>query len=129
MNFDIQSILLNYLYSKQNPNTWLAAEIIKCLIDLGCRVNELLNLEKNHIPQAMQLADLLRKELGVAVYIDSLRRSIKSQMRHANKINAKFSIIFDSESLKENKILIKNMNENKQESVLIDNIISYFESE
>ncbi len=89
----------------------------------------IINLEKNHIPQAMQLADLLRKELGVAVYIDSLRRSMKSQMRHANKINAKFSIIFDSESLKANKILIKNMNENKQESILIDNIISYFESE
>ncbi len=89
----------------------------------------IINLEKNHIPQAMQLADLLRKELGVAVYIDSLRRSIKSQLRHANKINAKFSIIFDSESLKANKVLIKNMNENKQEAILIDNIISYFESE
>mgnify|MGYP003312106432 CR=1 FL=1 len=52
----------------------------------------------------MQLADLLRKELGVAVYIDSLRRSIKSQMRHANKINAKFSIIFEYLILLENFI-------------------------
>ena len=86
----------------------------------------LLNVQNN---QAMQLADLLRKELGVAVYIDSLRRSIKSQLRHANKLNAKFSVIFDSEKLKENKILIKNMNENKQESILINNIVSYFESE
>ena len=89
----------------------------------------IINLENIYIPQAMQLADLLRKELGIAVYIDSLRRSIKSQLRHANKINAKFSIIFDSESLKANKVLIKNMNENKQEAILIDNIISYFESE
>ena len=46
-----------------------------------------------------------RKELGVAVYVDSLSRSIKSQMRHANKMNAKFSVIFDVENLKQNKIL------------------------
>ncbi len=89
----------------------------------------IINIEEIYIAQAMQLADLLRKELGVAVYIDSLRRSIKSQLRHANKMNAKFSVIFDSEKLKENKILIKNMNENKQESILINNIVSYFESE
>ena len=52
-----------------------------------------------YIPKAMQLADLLRKELGVAVYVDSLRRSMKSQMRHANKMNAKFIILEDLESI------------------------------
>ena len=46
---DMEKDLLDYLYSKQNPNTWLAAEIIKCLIDLGCRVNELMNLENRFV--------------------------------------------------------------------------------
>jgi len=89
----------------------------------------IVNIEKQYTAKAMQIADLLRKELGVAVYIDSLRRSIKSQMRHANKMNAKFTIILDLENLKKDKVLIKNMNENKQESILINNIVSYFESE
>ena len=89
----------------------------------------IINVEKKYIAKSMQLADLLRKELGVAVYVDSLRRSIKSQMRHANKMNAKFSIIFDSKNLKKDEIFVKNMNKNTQESILINNIIPYFESE
>ena len=46
---DMEKDLLDNLYSKQTPNTWMAADIIKCLIDLGCRVNELLNLEKRFV--------------------------------------------------------------------------------
>ena len=46
---DMEKDLLDNLYSKKNPNTWMAADIIKCLIDLGCRVNELLNLEKRFV--------------------------------------------------------------------------------
>ena len=89
----------------------------------------IINTEDAYIQKVMKLGDQIRKELGVAVYIDTLRRSIKSQMRHANKINAKFSIIFDSKNLNKNEVFIKNMNENKQEPILIDNVISYFESE
>ena len=77
----------------------------------------------------MHLADNIRKEIGVRVYVDSLRRSIKSQMRHANKMNAKFSIIFDQEELKNNKLIIKNMIENSQEVVLVSKVLDYFESE
>jgi len=43
---DMEKDLLDYLYDKQFKQ---AAEIIKCLIDLGCRVNELLNLEKRFV--------------------------------------------------------------------------------
>ena len=46
---DMEKDLLDYLYSQENPNTWMAAEIIKCLIDLGCRVNELMNLENRFV--------------------------------------------------------------------------------
>ena len=42
---DMEKELLDYLYSRENPNSYMAAEIVKCLIDLGCRVNELMNLE------------------------------------------------------------------------------------
>ena len=46
---DMEKDLLDYLYSQENPNTYMAAEIIKCLIDLGCRVNELMNLENRFV--------------------------------------------------------------------------------
>ena len=65
----------------------------------------------------MKLADDIRRNLGVAVYTDSLRRSLKSQLRHANKINAKYTIIIDSNTLKNNTVVIKDMEQKQQESI------------
>ena len=89
----------------------------------------IINIDKSWSGQSMSLADNIRKDLGVRVYIDSLRRSVKSQMRHANKMNAKFCIIFDSKELKNEKVIIKNMAENKQDVVSLSEVLSYFESE
>ena len=89
----------------------------------------IINTNQISIPRTMNLADTIRKDLGISVYIDSLRRSIKSQMRHANKMNAKFCIIFDTEELKNDKVIIKNMKESNQEIIALSEILSYFESE
>ena len=89
----------------------------------------IINTNQDSIADSMCLADSIRKELGLSVYVDSLRRSIKSQMRHANKMHAKFSIIFDPKELKNNKIIIKNMIENNQEVILLSKVLDYFESE
>ena len=43
---DMEIELLNYLTANEYK---AAKDIIECLIDLGCRVNELLNLEKRFI--------------------------------------------------------------------------------
>ena len=77
----------------------------------------------------MLLADNIRKNLGVAVYIDSLRRSLKSQLRHANKMNAKYTIIMDENTVTNKTVVIKNMIEKTQESITLNNVVSYFESE
>jgi len=128
--------LVQELGGENIPAIGFAAGIERLVLAMNLESNRtintdiyIINIEKKYVAKAMQLADLLRKELGIAVYIDSLRRSIKSQMRHANKMNAKFTIILDSENLNEDKIFIKNMNDNTQESILINNVVSYFESE
>ncbi len=89
----------------------------------------IINLEEQLIEHSMKLSDDIRKDLGVAVYTDLLRRSLKSQMRHANKMNAKFVIILDSETMKNKTVMIKNMDTKEQESISFNKIISYFESE
>ncbi len=89
----------------------------------------IINTDKSWSGQSMNLADNIRKDLGVRVYIDSLRRSMKSQMRHANKMNAKFCIIFDSKELENEKVIIKNMVENNQDEVSLSEVLPYFESE
>ena len=49
---EMEDELLNYLFDLGAGGDYYyltAKEIIKCLIDLGCRVNELLNLEKRFV--------------------------------------------------------------------------------
>ena len=90
----------------------------------------IINTEENYIEYTMTLADKLRKEAGIAVHTDTLRRSIKSQMRHANKMNAKYSIIINKEIFKSSKkLLIKNMSDNTQEEISEDEIVNFFQSE
>ena len=90
----------------------------------------IINTEENYIEYTMALADKLRKEAGIAVHTDTLRRSIKSQMRHANKMNAKYSIIINKELFKNSKkLLIKNMSDNTQEEISEEKIINFFQSE
>ena len=87
----------------------------------------MINKESKIIPDVMNLADLIRKSLVFAVYIDSLRRSMKSQLRHADKLNAKYCVIFDYDKLNLEQVFIKNMSLNEQELIPIDKLISYFE--
>ena len=46
---DMEEELLNYLFVNDYRNGLEAQHIVKCLIDLGCRVNELLGLEKRFV--------------------------------------------------------------------------------
>jgi len=57
-----------------------------------------------------------------------LRRSIKSQMREANKIGASLAIIIGDKELKDKSVQIKDLKNGQQESIPIDSIISYIKS-
>ena len=58
---------------------------------------------------------------------DSLRRSIKSQMREANKIGASLAIIIGDKELKDKSVQIKDLKNGQQESIPFDSIISYIQ--
>ena len=128
--------LVENLGGKSVPAIGFAAGLERLLIAMNLENEEnmftdiyIVNQETQIIPQIMNLADIIRKELGVSVYVDSLRRSMKSQLRHADKLNAKYCIIFDYEKLKTEKVYIKNMNENEQQIIPVEKIISYFEQD
>jgi len=128
--------LVENLGGKSVPAIGFAAGLERLLIAMNLENEEnmftdiyIVNQETQIIPQIMNLADIIRKELGVSVYVDSLRRSMKSQLRHADKLNAKYCIIFDYEKLKTEKVYIKNMNENEQQIISVEKIISYFEQD
>ncbi len=59
--------------------------------------------------------------------MDFLNRSLKAQMRLANKLNVNFVIIVGQEELKEQKIMIKNMSDGEQKKVALSQILSYLQ--
>ena len=63
---------------------------------------------------------------GPKVICETLRRSMKAQLREANKNNAKFTILIGDDEIESNQVIIKNMEDGTQTNALIDDIENYF---
>lgn len=67
----------------------------------------------------------LRKK-GIRCDNDHLDRSMKAQMKFANKLGAKYTAIIGENEIKEDSIILKNMDDSSQISVYISNFIDEF---
>ena len=74
-----------------------------------------------------QIAKNLR-DLGIKVILETLRRSMKAQMREANKRNANYAIIVGEQEAIDKTVQLKNLNEGAQDTVNQNELISYFKS-
>lgn len=75
--------------------------------------------------KAYLLVDRLR-EAGIIVETDYMDRSVRAQMKYANKINAKHTVILGDNELNDNLAKIKNMETGEQKEVELDKIIECF---
>jgi histidyl-tRNA synthetase len=64
----------------------------------------------------MKLAHELRSG-GIPVVIEVEDKSMKAQMRAANRVNAAFAVICGDEELEKGKVVCKNMAEGSQEEI------------
>ena len=78
------------------------------------------------ISKSIAIGDTLRNRLGIKVINETLRRSMRSQMREANKINAQFVIIVGQEDVATDEVIIKNMKDGSQINASVDEIENYF---
>ncbi|MDC1051015.1 His/Gly/Thr/Pro-type tRNA ligase C-terminal domain-containing protein [Candidatus Marinimicrobia bacterium] len=60
------------------------------------------------------------------VNTDTLRRSLKAQMKEANKLKVKYTIIIGDDEIKNKHAIIKNMEDGSQESIHLDSVKAYF---
>ena len=74
-----------------------------------------------------QIAKNLR-DLGMKVIFETLRRSMKAQMREANKRNADYAIIVGEQEAIDKTVQLKNLNESAQDTINQVELISYFKS-
>lgn len=70
---------------------------------------------------ALKLADALRKH-GKSVETELLGRSVKAQMKYADKINAKYSAILGDNEIEQGKVQIKNMRNGETKDTSFEDI-------
>ena len=74
---------------------------------------------------AVKLLNELRKN-GVKADKDYLNRKIKGQMKQADRLNAKYTIVIGDQELENNSIDIKHMASGESEKVQLDQLVDYF---
>ena len=81
-------------------------------------------LENNGLSIALSLSKKLR-DLGIVVQMNTLRKSMKAQLREANKLEAKYAVILGDSEIKNKEVIIKNLKDGKQlkvsQSEMMDN--------
>ena len=82
-------------------------------------------LGKESKSKAFSLVNSLRKK-GIIVETDYMDRSVKAQMKYANKIGAKKTVIIGADELEKNLARVKDMETGEQIEVTLDKICELF---
>lgn len=75
--------------------------------------------------KAYELVYKLRME-GIIVETDYMNRSVKAQMKYANKLGSKHTVIIGADELEKGKAVIKNMDNHEETQVDLIDIADYF---
>lgn len=73
--------------------------------------------------QAFALLDVLRSN-NLASLCDFRNKSLKAQLRYAQKIGAGFSVILGEDELNSNQVILRDMRNSIQEKVKLDDLVS-----
>jgi len=73
---------------------------------------------------AIGAAQLFRRE-GIATEVDVLRRSMKSQLREANRLGAKYAVIAGEQELQSGQFQLKNLMTGEQHALLLSEILEH----
>ncbi|MBN1637727.1 MAG: histidine--tRNA ligase [Ignavibacteriales bacterium] len=119
-------LLIEQLGGVPTPGVGFAAGIERIL--LACENEEVMDiqpnkidiyiirLEKELLPKVYELSNQLRIQ-QITTEIDYLDRSVKAQMREANRLGAKYVVIIGGDEFKNNNFILKNMS-NSEEKLL-----------
>lgn len=73
-----------------------------------------------------KIAEEIRSGCGKSVQFETLRRSMKAQMREADRCNVKYTLILGDDEIKQGIIKVKDMETGKEVEVEISGICKYF---
>ncbi len=81
---------------------------------------------ENALLKALEISADLRSQ-GYSVNIDTVGRSIKAQMKFANKLNSEFTVVIGDNELENGVAMLKSMEDGTQTEVSLDNFDETFE--
>lgn len=126
-------LLVEELGGKPTPGVGFAAGMERIL--LACENEKSLTIPADSIDvylvrvdndltlETANYASLLRRN-GLSCDYDFLNRSVKAQMREANKVNAKYVVFIGGDEYKRGELNVKNLSDGEQQFIKIDNIES-----
>lgn len=78
--------------------------------------------------KAVSLTNQLRGQ-HIRTVTDLMNKSVKAQMKYANKINAKYSFIIGDSELETMEVNVKNMDTGEQEAIIFEQIGAYLKKQ
>lgn len=124
-------LLIEELGGKPTPGVGFAAGMERIL--LACENEKSLNIPEHSVDvylirleneielEVAKLASVLRRE-NISCDYDYLNRSVKAQMREANKYNAKYAVFIGGDEYKHGELNVKNLSNGEQQLIQIDDI-------
>lgn len=85
------------------------------------------SIGEDALKKAMALADAMRAD-GVSVEYDVLGRSVKAQMKYANKLGASYTMVLGEEEIRKDTAVLKNMGDGSTQEVSLSAIGDEFMS-
>lgn len=79
------------------------------------------------VKESIKLVHKLRDN-GIKADKDYMARSLKAQMKYANKLNAKHVTVIGEDEISNNRIKVKNMEDGSEEEIQLDQLIEYMKT-
>ncbi|MDO5095742.1 MAG: histidine--tRNA ligase [Peptostreptococcaceae bacterium] len=82
-------------------------------------------LDEQAKKKAVEIIHMLRKK-GISCEVDHLDRSMKAQMKYADKIGVKYTAIIGESEIQNNCLILKNMTTSQQQEITLNNFADEF---
>ena len=126
--------LVKTLGGNATPGIGFAAGMERILLAMGnfdSNINNtqlyIVGLGDTVRPVVVKLAEDLRQN-NIRTNFDPLRRSLKAQMREANKTDARYAILIGDQELESGEVELKDLSTGDQEKIALDKLVGHINS-
>ena len=126
--------LVKTLGGKATPGIGFAAGMERILLAMGNFDSNINNTQLYIVglgdavrPVVVKLAEDLRQN-NIRTNFDPLRRSLKAQMREANKADARYAILIGDQELESGEVELKDLSTGDQKKIALDKLVDHINS-